>query len=116
MVRFNYKCYLVDIYYVIFIPQYSFVVFWIFRNIDIKRFAQCQGYRTENQLGYFKKCADHHKAWDSICNIYRHAMTMELVWPYVVSTPNPCVSGYFDWVKNQKDELYKLKYEQVNCY
>ncbi|CAG8748246.1 11699_t:CDS:2, partial [Funneliformis caledonium] len=37
-----------------------------------------QGYKTENQLGYFKKCADHHKAWDSVCNIYQHAMAIEL--------------------------------------
>src|SRR6266498_2345486 len=31
-------------------------------NIDIKEFAQCQGYRTENQLQFFKKCSDHHKS------------------------------------------------------
>ncbi|CAG8819632.1 8198_t:CDS:2, partial [Gigaspora margarita] len=35
-------------------------------DIDIKDFAQCQGYRTENQLQFFKKCSDHHKSWDSI--------------------------------------------------
>jgi hypothetical protein len=40
-------------------------------------------------------------------------MAMELVWPYVTSVSNPSVSGYLDWAKNQKDELYKLKYEQV---
>jgi hypothetical protein len=85
-----------------------------FRNIDIKYFAQCQGYHTENQLNYFKKCADHHKAWDSICNIYRHAIAMELVWPYVSTATDPCVDGYLNWVSDQKDELYKLKYEQVN--
>ena len=84
-----------------------------FRAIDINYFAQCQGYRTENQLGYFKKCADHHKAWDSICHIYRHAMARELVWPYVISDSNPIVSGYLEWAKNQTDELYKLKYEQI---
>jgi hypothetical protein len=83
-------------------------------NIDIKTFAQCQGYRTESQLGYFKKCADHHKAYDSICNIYRHAMSMELVWPYVAMVSNPSVEGYLDWAKNQNDELYNLKFEQVN--
>ncbi|RHZ72122.1 hypothetical protein Glove_246g9 [Diversispora epigaea] len=31
-------------------------------KINIKRFATCQGYRTENRLAYFKKCADHHKS------------------------------------------------------
>ncbi|RIB21667.1 hypothetical protein C2G38_2175981 [Gigaspora rosea] len=36
-------------------------------GIDLKRFAIYQGYRTENQLAYFKKCADYHKSWDSIC-------------------------------------------------
>ena len=50
-----------------------------FRDINLKYFAQCQGYKTENQLGYFKKCADHHKSWDSICVIYRQAMAMELL-------------------------------------
>ena len=88
-------------------------MFFDYRNIDIKYFAQCQGYRSENQLGYFKKCADHHKAWDSICNIYRHAMSMELVYPYVAIASNPSVNGYLNWAKNNKDELYKLKYEQV---
>ncbi|RHZ81206.1 hypothetical protein Glove_123g14 [Diversispora epigaea] len=51
--------------------------------IDIKEFAQIQGYRTDNQLAFFKKCTDHHKSWNSICNIYRHAMATELIWPFV---------------------------------
>jgi len=84
-----------------------------FREIDLKNFAQCQGYHTESQLGYFKKCSDHHKAWDSICNVYRHAMSMELVWPYVATVSNPSVEGYLDWVTSQNDELYKLKFQQV---
>ncbi|RIB04263.1 hypothetical protein C2G38_2284631 [Gigaspora rosea] len=81
--------------------------------IDIKKFAIIQGYRTENQLGYFKKCADHHKSWDSICNIYRHAITYELLWPYVVATENPSADGYLDWAKKQNDHKYKLKFEQA---
>ena len=85
-----------------------------YRPIDLKHFAQCQGYRTESQLGYYKKCLDHHKAWDSVCNIYHHAMAMELVWPYVATVSNPSVEGYLDWIRDQKDELYKLKYEQVS--
>ncbi len=60
-----------------------------------------------------KKCADHHKAWDSVCNIYRHVTAIELVWPYVISDFNLTVNGYLGQIKNQKDELYKLKYEQV---
>ena len=40
-------------------------------------------------------------------------MAMELVWPYVISVSNPSVSGYLDWAKDQNDELYKLKFEQV---
>ncbi|GBC22372.2 hypothetical protein GLOIN_2v1770734 [Rhizophagus irregularis DAOM 181602=DAOM 197198] len=63
-------------------------------EIDLKKFAIHQGYQTENQLSYFKKCNDHHKAWDSICNIYREAMSLELIWPYVESQPNPTVDGY----------------------
>jgi hypothetical protein len=63
-------------------------------DIDIKDFAQFQGYRSENQLHFFKKCADHHKSWDSICNIYRHAMASELMWPYVISNTNPSVEDY----------------------
>ena len=48
-------------------------------------------------------------------------MARELVWPYVISDSNPTVSGYLEWAKNQTDELYKLKYEQVysliiHCY
>ena len=31
-------------------------------DIDIKNFAQYQGYRYENQLHFFKKCIDHHKS------------------------------------------------------
>lgn len=84
-----------------------------FRFIDIKQFAIRQGYRTENQLGFFKKCTDHHKSWDSICEIYRHAMTCELLWPYVVETANPSVNGYLNWVEKQDDSIYKLKFEQV---
>ncbi|RIB03555.1 hypothetical protein C2G38_2049175 [Gigaspora rosea] len=41
---------------------------------------------------------------------------MELVWPYIDSNPNPTVDGYLNWAKNQKDELYKLKYEQIFLY
>ena len=40
-------------------------------------------------------------------------MAMELIWPYVITVSNPSVDGYLYWAKNQKDELYKLKYEQV---
>ena len=40
-------------------------------------------------------------------------MAIELVWPYVASDPSSTVTGYLNWVKNQQDELYKLKYEQV---
>lgn len=90
-----------------------------FREIDLKQFAICQGYRTENQLAFFKKCRDHHKAWDSICNIYRKAMSSELMWPYVKSTSNPTVDGYLAWAKRQHDPLYQVKYVQVrkklNC-
>jgi hypothetical protein len=49
-------------------------------------------------------------------NIYRHAMAMELVWPYVLTTLDPTVDGYINWANNQEDELYKLKYEQVNLF
>jgi hypothetical protein len=83
------------------------------RDVDLKRFAMCQGYRTENQLAYFKKCADYHKSWDSICNIYRQSMAMELIWPYVKSHSDPSVEGYIAWVKQQCDALYQIKYEQV---
>jgi len=41
-------------------------------------------------------------------------MAMELVWPYVATVSNPSVEGYLDWIRDQKDELYKLKYEQVS--
>ncbi|RIB12676.1 hypothetical protein C2G38_2041630 [Gigaspora rosea] len=41
------------------------------KAIDLKRYAICQCYHTENQLSYFKKCADHHNSWDSICSTYR---------------------------------------------
>lgn len=86
------------------------------REIDLKQFAQCQGYRTENQLAYFKKCIDHHKSWDSVCNIYRQAIAMELMWPYVKSHSNPSVEGYLAWVKEQQDPLYQIKYEQTFVY
>lgn len=85
-------------------------------DIDIKDFAQCQGYRTENQLRFFKKCSDHHKSWDSICNIYRHAMASELMWPYIILEDNPSVEGYLKWAQNQTDATFKLKYEQIFFY
>ncbi|RHZ55372.1 hypothetical protein Glove_416g12 [Diversispora epigaea] len=75
-------------------------------NIDIKDFAQCQGYRTENQLWFFKKCSDHHKSWNSVCNIYRHAMASELMWPYIISDKNPSVEGYLKWAQNQTDHTF----------
>ncbi|RIB16872.1 hypothetical protein C2G38_2188862 [Gigaspora rosea] len=53
--------------------------------IDIKQFASLQGYRTENQLGYFKKSA----------------------------TENPSVENYLDWARKQEDHIYKLKFEQA---
>ncbi|RHZ57715.1 hypothetical protein Glove_384g34 [Diversispora epigaea] len=96
-------------------------------EIDIKRFATCQGYRTDNQLSYFKKCADHHKSWDSICNIYRQSISMELIWP-LLPTEIPLLligplgslgplgplgpQGYLAWVKKQQESLYQIKYEQ----
>jgi hypothetical protein len=95
---------------------YSFIYLFLFntiRDIDLKRFAICQGYRTENQLAYFKKCTDHHKSWDSICNIYRQAMAMELIWPYVKSHSDLSVEGYLVWVREQQDSLYQIKFEQV---
>ncbi|RIB18176.1 hypothetical protein C2G38_2311147 [Gigaspora rosea] len=85
-------------------------------NIDIRDFAKCQGYRTENQLQFFKKCSDHHKSWDSICNIYMHAMVSELMLPYVISEENPSVEGYLKWAQNQTDHMFRLKYEQVFIY
>ena len=85
----------------------------IYRDIDIKQFAICQGYKTENQLAYFKKCYDHHKSWNSVCNIYRQTMAIELMWPYVKNHSNLSVEGYLAWVKEQKDPLYQIKFEQV---
>lgn len=79
----------------------------------MKYFAKSQGYRSEKQLGYFKKCLDHHKSWDSICKIYRQAVSSELMWPYVKDHANPTVEGYLSWAKEQKDQLYQIKYEQV---
>ncbi|RHZ52550.1 hypothetical protein Glove_460g24 [Diversispora epigaea] len=84
--------------------------------IDIKEFAQTQGYRTDNQLAFFKKCADHHKSWDSICNIYRHAMAMELIWPFVLNYENPTVHEYLEWSQKQTSNIYKLKFEQIFIY
>ncbi|RHZ89504.1 hypothetical protein Glove_13g300 [Diversispora epigaea] len=66
-------------------------------DIDMKDFAHCQGYRTENQLRFFKKCSDHHKSWDSVCNIYRHAMASELMWPYIISDKNPSVEAIINF-------------------
>ncbi|KAF0504095.1 hypothetical protein F8M41_019631 [Gigaspora margarita] len=63
-------------------------------KIDIKRFAKCQRYRTENQLAYFKKCANHHKSWNSICNIYRRAISIELMWPYIKNNSDLSVERY----------------------
>jgi len=85
-------------------------------DIDIRYFAQCQGYRSESQLQFFKKCSDHHKSWDSICNIYRHAMASELICPYVISKENPSVEGYLEWAQNETDPTFRLKYEQVFFY
>ncbi|RIB02044.1 hypothetical protein C2G38_2292881 [Gigaspora rosea] len=82
-------------------------------DIDLKQFAISQEYKTENQLSYFKKCHDHHKSWDSVCNIYRRAMAMELMWPYVKYSSNPSVEEYLVWVKGQTDPRYQIKFEQA---
>ena len=63
-------------------------------KVNLKQFAICQGYRTESQLEYFKKCHDHHKSWDSICNIYRQAISLELIWPYIKNHNNPTIKDY----------------------
>ncbi len=85
-------------------------------DIDIKEFAQYQGYRTENQLQFFKKCSNYHKSWDSICNIYRHAIASELIWPYIISKENPFIESYLKWAQDQTDPTFKLKYEQIFFY
>ncbi|CAG8620373.1 7993_t:CDS:2, partial [Diversispora eburnea] len=77
-------------------------------NIDIRDFVQCQRYQNENQLQFFKKYSDHHKAWDSVCNIYKHAMASKLMWPYVISEENLFVEGYLEWAQNQTDPIFKL--------
>ena len=43
-------------------------------------------------------------------------MAMELMWPYILTTSDPTVDEYINWARNQEDELYKLKYEQVNLF
>ena len=83
---------LIDLLQFLYLLLYNSPIFQK-REIDLKQFAICQGYKTENQLAYFKKCNDHHKSWDSICNIYRQAMAMELMWPYVNSHSNPTADG-----------------------
>jgi hypothetical protein len=40
-------------------------------------------------------------------------MSSELMWPYIKSHANPTVEGYLAWAKEQKDQLYQIKYEQV---
>ncbi|RHZ86479.1 hypothetical protein Glove_50g125 [Diversispora epigaea] len=82
--------------------------------VELNWYVKC--YRTENQLAYFKKCADHHKSWDSICNIYRQAISMKLMWPYVKSHSDLSVRGYLTWVKDQQDSLYQIKFEQTFIY
>jgi len=62
-------------------------------------FAQCQGYKTDKQLEFFRKCGGHHKSWDSICNIYCHSMASELIWPFVENNDNPTVDDYLKWAK-----------------
>jgi hypothetical protein len=77
-------------------------------------FAQHQGYnRSDKQLEFFRKCGDHHKSWDSICNIYCYSMASELIWPFVENNDNPTVDSYLEWANGQTDEIYKLKFEQV---
>jgi hypothetical protein len=41
-------------------------------------------------------------------------MASELIWPFVESHDNPTVDGYLEWGRSQTDEIYKLKFEQVN--
>ncbi|CAG8571090.1 5002_t:CDS:2, partial [Scutellospora calospora] len=78
----------------------------------ISGFAKCQGYKTEKQLAYFKKCYDYHKAWDSICNIYCYAIATELIWLYVKNSLNLSAKRYLTWAKEQNDPLYQFKFEQ----
>ena len=43
-------------------------------------------------------------------------MASELMWPYIITEKNPSVEGYLDWVQNQTDSMFRLKYEQVFFY
>ncbi|CAG8841705.1 16769_t:CDS:2, partial [Gigaspora margarita] len=38
---------------------------------------------------------------DSICNIYRYAMSLKLVWPYIVKENNLSVEEYLTWAQSQ---------------
>lgn len=40
-------------------------------------------------------------------------MSSELMWPYIKTHANPTVEGYLAWAKEQKDQIYQIKYEQV---
>ena len=40
-------------------------------------------------------------------------MSSELMWPYIKTHADPTVEGYLAWAKEQKDQLYQIKYEQV---
>ncbi|KAF0501208.1 hypothetical protein F8M41_020112 [Gigaspora margarita] len=43
-------------------------------------------------------------------------MASELVWLYVLNYNNPISNRYLEWAKNQIDETYKLKFEQIFTY
>ena len=64
-------------------------------------------------MDFFRRCGDFHKSWDSICNIYRHSMASELIWPYIKNEENLTVDNYLEWSRTQTNEIYKLKFEQV---
>ena len=80
-------------------------------EITYSQFGKEMGYKSERAAAFFKSAGDHHKSWYNLC-IYRDALALELLRPYVNNCLEkqlePTVDGFFTWKEQSKDATYQF--------
>ena len=60
-------------------------------------------FKTIKAVKFVQACSDHYKTW-RLCEILQYACTDKLLEPYMLSSENPTVDGYWVWVKEQHEK------------
>lgn len=88
-------------------------------EITYSQFGKEMGYKSERAAAFFKSAGDHHKSWYNLC-IYRDALALELLRPYVNNCLEkqlePTVDGFFTWKEQSKDATYQFHCNQLTQY